>query len=168
MLVYLDALVSFIILAVIVGGVVLNWLWCCQWNDHNSEIKGAHWNFWVFTKRKSWKQNYLVNLECFELLSLHSQTTPNSTHFSVVLHRSHYWSKQNRGMGPHDYMPMGGGYGPRGCANGIGNSNWSLLLFLSSQMGIPGKTVGTMFIPVPLEVVCHEPERVGGTYLLYL
>ena len=29
-------------------------------------------------------------------------------------------------------------------------------------MGVPGKTVGTMFTPVPVEIVCQEAERVGG------
>jgi len=29
-------------------------------------------------------------------------------------------------------------------------------------MGIPGKTVGTMFTPVPFELSSHEPENVGG------
>ena len=29
-------------------------------------------------------------------------------------------------------------------------------------MGVPGKTVGTMFTPVPVEVICLEAERVGG------
>jgi len=29
-------------------------------------------------------------------------------------------------------------------------------------MGVPGKTQGTMFTPVPLELIYHDPERVGG------
>ena len=36
------------------------------------------------------------------------------------------------------------------------------MILFSSQMGVPGKTTGTMFIPVPLEAVAHDPERVGG------
>jgi len=29
-------------------------------------------------------------------------------------------------------------------------------------MGVPGRTQGTMFTPVPLELMYHDPERVGG------
>ena len=29
-------------------------------------------------------------------------------------------------------------------------------------MGIPGKTVGTMFTPVPFELTSYEAENVGG------
>ena len=32
----------------------------------------------------------------------------------------------------------------------------------SSQLGIPGKTMGTLFTPIPVEVTAYEPERVGG------
>jgi len=32
----------------------------------------------------------------------------------------------------------------------------------STSMGVPGKTVGTMFTPVPVEILCQEAERVGG------
>lgn len=35
-------------------------------------------------------------------------------------------------------------------------------------MGVPGKTVGTMFTPVPVEIVCQEAERVGGKIALEL
>lgn len=34
--------------------------------------------------------------------------------------------------------------------------------FCSTQIGTPGKTVGTMFAPVDTEVVSYEPEKVGG------
>ncbi|XP_064608325.1 eukaryotic translation initiation factor 3 subunit F-like [Liolophura sinensis] len=33
--------------------------------------------------------------------------------------------------------------------------------FISSSIGVPGKTVGTMFTPLPVEVAYFEPERVG-------
>lgn len=29
-------------------------------------------------------------------------------------------------------------------------------------MGVPGKTEGTIFSPVPCEVILNGPERVGG------
>lgn len=34
--------------------------------------------------------------------------------------------------------------------------------YCSTQIGIPGKTVGTMFAPVQVEIVSYEPEKVGG------
>ena len=37
-----------------------------------------------------------------------------------------------------------------------------LVMYCSTAMGVPGRTQGTMFTPVPLELVYHEPERVGG------
>ena len=35
-----------------------------------------------------------------------------------------------------------------------------------SKVGIPGKTEGIIFTPVPCETVCFEPERVGVTQLI--
>ena len=35
--------------------------------------------------------------------------------------------------------------------------------YFSATMGVPGKTQGTMFTLVPLELMYHEPERVGGS-----
>ena len=32
----------------------------------------------------------------------------------------------------------------------------------SCKMGVPGKTEGTIFSPVPCEVILNGPERVGG------
>ena len=32
-------------------------------------------------------------------------------------------------------------------------------------MGVQGKTLGTMFSPVPVETLFWDPERVGGTTL---
>lgn len=32
-------------------------------------------------------------------------------------------------------------------------------------MGLPGKSEGVVFSPVPCEVVCYEPERVGVAFL---
>ncbi|XP_074652591.1 eukaryotic translation initiation factor 3 subunit F-like [Tubulanus polymorphus] len=37
--------------------------------------------------------------------------------------------------------------------------------FVSSNMGVPGKTCGTMFTPIPFKVVCYEPERVGVDWI---
>lgn len=28
-------------------------------------------------------------------------------------------------------------------------------------MGVPEKSQGTVFVPIPLKVTCHEPERVA-------
>ncbi len=43
---------------------------------------------------------------------------------------------------------------------------WSFLFYFSSSLGIVGKTMGTLFTPVPVEVQAYEPERVGGTLFL--
>jgi len=32
-------------------------------------------------------------------------------------------------------------------------------------MGIPGKTMGTMFTPIPYEITSHEPEAVGVDFV---
>ena len=37
---------------------------------------------------------------------------------------------------------------------------------LRSRLGLPGKTEGIIFTPVPSETVCFEPERVGVTQLI--
>lgn len=37
----------------------------------------------------------------------------------------------------------------------------------STLMGIPGKTIGTMFTPIKVEVTSYEPERVGGNILFF-
>lgn len=36
------------------------------------------------------------------------------------------------------------------------------MVYCSTAMGVPARTQGTMFTPVPLELMYHEPERVGG------
>ena len=36
---------------------------------------------------------------------------------------------------------------------------------LRSKVGIPGKTEGVIFTPIPCEVVYFEPERVGVEFL---
>jgi len=41
----------------------------------------------------------------------------------------------------------------------------SMKAYTSTQMGIPGKTMGTMFTPVPYEVTSHEPESVGVDFI---
>jgi translation initiation factor 3 subunit F len=40
-------------------------------------------------------------------------------------------------------------------------SHMGMKAFLSSAMGVPGKTMGTLFTPVPVEPVCYDPEKVG-------
>jgi translation initiation factor 3 subunit F len=37
--------------------------------------------------------------------------------------------------------------------------------YTSAQMGIPGKTTGTMFTPVPYEILSSEPEAVGLDFI---
>lgn len=41
-----------------------------------------------------------------------------------------------------------------------------ILCCFSSTIGVPGKTMGTMFTPVQVEVVAYEPERVGGMFII--
>jgi len=41
----------------------------------------------------------------------------------------------------------------------------SIKTYTSTQMGIPGKTTGTMFTPVPFEITSHEPETVGVDFI---
>ena len=36
------------------------------------------------------------------------------------------------------------------------------IFFCSCKMGVPGKTEGTIFSPVPCEIMLTGPERVGG------
>jgi hypothetical protein len=37
-----------------------------------------------------------------------------------------------------------------------------MVVYFSTQIGTPGKTVGTMFAPVQVEITSYEPEKVGG------
>ena len=39
------------------------------------------------------------------------------------------------------------------------------MFFYSCKMGVPGKTEGTIFSPIPCEVILTGPERVGGKIL---
>lgn len=41
------------------------------------------------------------------------------------------------------------------------NSRMDIKAYVSSTIGVPGKTMGTMFTPVQVEVIAYEPERVG-------
>ena len=34
-------------------------------------------------------------------------------------------------------------------------------IFFSVPIGVPGGKAGSMFTPIPVEVVCYEPEIVG-------
>ena len=36
-----------------------------------------------------------------------------------------------------------------------------------SSLGVPGKTVGCMFTPIPVDLTCYEAERIGGKYKIY-
>lgn len=35
-------------------------------------------------------------------------------------------------------------------------------------MGVPGKTLGTMFTPIPIELTSYEAERVGGKFYIII
>jgi len=37
--------------------------------------------------------------------------------------------------------------------------------YVSTKMGVPSKTVGTMFTPIPLDITTYEPEKVGLEWL---
>ena len=39
------------------------------------------------------------------------------------------------------------------------------MFLYSCKMGVPGKTEGTIFSPIPCEVILTGPERVGGKIL---
>ena len=41
------------------------------------------------------------------------------------------------------------------------NGRLEIKAYSRSKVGLPGKTEGIIFTPVPCEVVCFEPERVG-------
>jgi translation initiation factor 3 subunit F len=47
----------------------------------------------------------------------------------------------------------------------LSKAKMAMKAYTSSQLGVPGKTVGTMFTPVPLELLYHEPERVGVDFI---
>jgi len=44
-------------------------------------------------------------------------------------------------------------------------SHMGMKAYISTSMGIPGKTVGTMFTPIPVEVNCYDPERVAVDFV---
>jgi len=39
--------------------------------------------------------------------------------------------------------------------------NLSIIFYYSTQIGVPGGKTGNMFINVPIEVTCYQPETVG-------
>ena len=41
-------------------------------------------------------------------------------------------------------------------------------VYCSSSMGIPGKTMGTMFTPVRADITSYEPEKVGRKSFMLL
>ncbi|CAC5421639.1 eukaryotic translation initiation factor 3 subunit F-like [Mytilus californianus] len=41
------------------------------------------------------------------------------------------------------------------------SSKMDIKAYVSSTIGVPGKTMGTMFTPVQVEMIAYEPERVG-------
>ena len=45
------------------------------------------------------------------------------------------------------------------------NSRLDIKAYVRSKIGLPGKTEGVIFTPVPCEVVYFEPEKVGVTLL---
>ncbi|XP_016347339.1 eukaryotic translation initiation factor 3 subunit F-like [Sinocyclocheilus anshuiensis] len=40
--------------------------------------------------------------------------------------------------------------------------------YVSSQMGVPGKTVGVMFTPLTVKYIYYDTERIGGQTFLHL
>ncbi|KAK3610164.1 hypothetical protein CHS0354_039948 [Potamilus streckersoni] len=40
-------------------------------------------------------------------------------------------------------------------------SKMGIKAYISTSLGVPGKTVGTMFTPVPVEIISYVPEKVG-------
>ncbi|KAK6173407.1 eukaryotic translation initiation factor 3 subunit F [Patella vulgata] len=45
------------------------------------------------------------------------------------------------------------------------NGKMGIKGYISTPIGVPGKTTGTMFTPVPVEYVYYEPEKVGVNHL---
>ena len=43
-----------------------------------------------------------------------------------------------------------------------------MLLLYSTAIGTPGKTLGTMFTPVKVDITSYEPEKVGGKQIFNL
>ena len=43
-----------------------------------------------------------------------------------------------------------------------------LFILFSCKMGVPGKTEGTIFSPIPCEVTLSGPERVGGEGAVFI
>lgn len=43
--------------------------------------------------------------------------------------------------------------------------NFLILCAFSSQMGVPGKTVGVMFTPLTVKYIYYDTERIGGQIL---
>ena len=63
------------------------------------------------------------------------------------------WSDQTYHIWPYTFL----------CAH-INNFDLNMFLY-SCKMGVPGKTEGTIFSPIPCEVILTGPERVGGKIL---
>ena len=49
---------------------------------------------------------------------------------------------------------------------GLTSGRLEVKAHVKSRLGLPGKTEGIIFTPVPSETVCFEPERVGVTQLI--
>lgn len=43
-----------------------------------------------------------------------------------------------------------------------------MLFCYSTQIGVPGGKTGNMFINVPIEVTCYQPETVGCMYFVVI
>lgn len=43
-----------------------------------------------------------------------------------------------------------------------------LFFYYSTQIGVPGGKTGNMFITVPVEVTCYQPETVGCMLYLFI
>ncbi|XP_071842164.1 eukaryotic translation initiation factor 3 subunit F-like [Apostichopus japonicus] len=43
----------------------------------------------------------------------------------------------------------------------VENLRMSMTVWVRQNMGVPEKSQGTVFVPIPLKITCHEPERVA-------
>merc|ERR1719318_141648 len=74
-------------------------------------------------------------------------TGPDVTEHSVLIHEYYTREAKNPVHLTVDTM--------------LKTNKMGITAFVSAPMGVPGRTQGTMFTPVAVEVVCYDPERVG-------
>jgi len=78
-------------------------------------------------------------------------TGPDVTEHSVLIHEYYARETKNPVHLTIDTTLKGSKMGMKG--------------YVSSAMGAPGRTMGTMFTPVPVEVTAYTPEQVGVEFL---